>query len=253
MSLNISSSSTSWTSNPTAFAICVYPFTVGFWVYIPSISANMTIWSECDTGTTNNYYSVRATTTAFTIVARGGGTENSGTATASLLTGAWNYVIARFISATNRRISVFNRNGIVHAQVTTNTTKSATGMENIGYLRTSAGITEQFTGYVGELWMALKDIQGDGAQLLNSTLVSIAFNGPLKYVNPQNSLAYYFSFKQKVSPMPYWDYGEAYMNNTIRALITNWTSLTTTPTWGPHPILKPTYFNQYSDTSNIII
>lgn len=168
-------------------------FSVGMWVRCDSTAAAATYFQISDTATTNNYYSLRQSTT-WGIVARGGGTENSATG-GTVTAGKWAYVVARFISATNDRLSVLQYDGTITSLQRT-TSRTATGIDllAVGNLVTTTN-SEPWAGSIAEFWITDSDIQPDGAALNNDTLRQLAYKGPFSIPDVAKRVVDYVSFK----------------------------------------------------------
>lgn len=112
----------------------------------------------------------------------------------TISTGVWYYLVARFISATNRRLSVYRADGFVeHAQNTTSTTPTGLSSEKHGQLATE---TNLFNGLIAERWTANADIQADGGQLNEDLLRQLAFRGPFSIPQLSGLLVDYRSFRR---------------------------------------------------------
>lgn len=160
--------------------ILTRPFTIGMWVYPLTTGTAFTMWSLNDPVSANNYCGIRATATnVFSIYARGGGTENSATI-GTVAASRWYFLLARFISPTNDRLSVIDGGAILGVQRTTTRTPVATQI-NLGSLQFSSLTNESGAsrGYIAEYWIANGDIQEDGAAMNDNILRMIAYNGPL--------------------------------------------------------------------------
>jgi hypothetical protein len=171
-----------------------YPFTVGCWYKCFSITADGTVWSFTDTATTTNLYLVRQRSTGeFSIVANGGSTNAAGNV--SGYSSGWVYSLARFISATNRRLSVLDSFGTA-VTIQSTTSRTATSLDNArigGLLTTSA--TEYLDGMVAEWWYTNTDIQPDGGVLSAQTLRQLAYNGPFSIPSVAAAVVDYRSLK----------------------------------------------------------
>lgn len=185
---------TASTSNIVGFGTVnfpiVRPFSIGMWVRC-NATTTATFFCLTDTATTNNYHSIRQSTT-WGLVARGGGTENSVTG-GTVTTGRWAYLVARFITATNDRMSVLEYNGTV-TSLNRTTTRSPTSLDNVLFsaLQTTSR-TEPFAGSIAEFWIANKDIQPDALALSNDTLRTLAYRGPFAVPTVAQSVCYYTS------------------------------------------------------------
>lgn len=192
------SASTQYVSN-AAFPAITYPFTVGCWVNWTS-AVDGEVWSFSDTATLNNYYSMRPRfASGIRIVARGGGTENIGEITTVPTAGAWHYIICRFISATNRRISaIYPTGAALNAQTTTSRTATGIDMATVGALRTSGGVSSPTDGTVAEWWYTATDIQADAAALGTELLFQLAYQGPFSIPHVAAAVVEYRGFREGI-------------------------------------------------------
>lgn len=178
--------------------ITTYPFTVGIWVYQSDTNSGRTYFGLANNGALNNYFYLgSASGPSFQLWAQSGGTSQGANVT-TLTSSTWNFVLGRFISATNRRISVVNANGAAgHAQGTTNITPSGVNSLSIGRTPNS---TPQFfhNGRLAEFWWADADIQGDNAQTQDSLLRQLAFGGPFSVPDVVNSIIEYHSLRSSL-------------------------------------------------------
>lgn len=176
-----------------------YPLTVACWFNPATVTTSTrTIWALSDTGTTNHYLALQLPSLNFiNAVAAAGGTEVFAANANSVVAGSWYFVVARFISATNRRISALERTGLVSAGVNT-TSRAPTSLDTmtLGARVSSNGATMPFDGAIAEFWIANSDVGVDSAAALPADLVRrLAYNGPFSdaYVVPR--IVEYRSFR----------------------------------------------------------
>ena len=212
-----------------------YPFSVGMWLNMTSVSATFNIlFSYADTGVDNHALRVQIDSAErLAINATAGGTSANGTLTSALVAGQWAYCVARFISSTNRRISARYRSGLIeHAQSTTS--RAPTSLDTM-----ALGISQDLTpdspcdASIAEFWYTNTDIQADGAQLQNSTLHQLAFDGPFALPHIAKDIIEYRSFRKHPTAGDGWD---IYFGRSA----SNWTNTNGVVT-GPHPPLPGTY------------
>lgn len=160
-----------------------YPFTVGLWAYPGSSigASSRCLWYLGSNTDGTNYYIVYWSTTgpAFAVQVANAtqfGSANTGT---SVTTSRWSYILARFISSTNRRISVLQPDGsLLHAQDTTTVTTPA------GVTRVALGCRESnapdlfWDGNIAEYFLLNRDIQPDGVQTADWLVRQLAYRGP---------------------------------------------------------------------------
>lgn len=180
-----------------------YPFTVGMWANLAAAgTVNRTLFALSDTGTTNNYLLVRMNTLEqFQTVAAAGGTENASGSSFNAVAGTWNFLLARFISSTNRRFIALNNAGVV-ASGNTSTARAPIGMDTItlGATSTSAGISDPWDGLIGEYWLANSDVYSDSAAVVDANLLrQLAYAGPFSMPQITSNLVEYHSFRKGVT------------------------------------------------------
>jgi hypothetical protein len=168
-----------WGADLVAAKILTRPFSVGGWIQPATTGASQTIWSFSFGTGTNHYYQLRLTTTAFGVAARAGSTENTvtgGTWTA----GAWYYYVARFITATNDRMSILRPDGSF-THISRTTSRAPTGCDTVSTLTlwNTSTATEPSLSLHAENWVAVGDIQPDAAQLNADLHRLLARKGPL--------------------------------------------------------------------------
>lgn len=172
--------------------ITAYPFTVGAWIRPTTTGAIRTIWTA-GLNTTNYYALFQWNTNQWNCQSSAAGVDADclgGTVTAN----SWQFVIGRWISATNRRLSVINVAGTAaFAQNTTNQTNTISS-EFIGV--DISGATSFFSGNIAEFWKTNTDIQADGAQLQDATLRQLAYGGPLSIPHIAADVVEYRSFRK---------------------------------------------------------
>lgn len=153
-----------------------YPFTVGFWAY--PVSLTNTAFSLAATTSDNNYLSIEMNGSVWRMKAAAGGVANVAAISTTTVANAWQYVLFRCLSASNRRLSALHPDGGGYHALST-TTRAPTGITciSMGGLITST-TTAFFSGMIAEFFYTNTDIQPDGLQLSDSTLRQLAFGGP---------------------------------------------------------------------------
>ena len=168
--------------------ITAHPFTVGMWINLQAAgTVQRSLFCLSDTAVTNHYYLLRMTTAeTVSIVANAGGTETIATATNPIVAGNWAFVIARFVSNAQRRISVVR----MGSPVLNNSSSSgvSTAVLNadtitIGCLYTSAGASEFWNGSIAEFWLAQGDISSSADNVNVHTVMDYALRGPFNRGN----------------------------------------------------------------------
>lgn len=172
--------------------VTAFPFSVGFWALAASLGVgkDMVTWgtgatviARCQMNSGNVF--VLATT---------GDAQVTGTVVAN----KWFYVVARFINATNARMSVLSLDGIsgnCQCVISSTTSGMTTGSIGASCLTTA---TVFMDGLIAEFWQANNDIQPDGLALSESTLKRLAFMGPFSIPRVADSLVDYRSLRRAI-------------------------------------------------------
>jgi len=174
-----------------------YPFAVGMWVAPSTLSVEKTLFSFADTGSANNYLEIRQTSgNNFAIAAAAGGAEN--TATAGINGGAnrWNFVLARFDSATLRRIDVLSPTGQTPSGNTTTST-APTSLDTLALgARIASSTSQYFDGLIGEFWYTNTNIQPSGGATQTPILRQLGWGGPFSVPRVGQNVVQYWSFRE---------------------------------------------------------
>lgn len=237
--------------NPTT-PIAAYPFTIACWCYVAALGTSSRVWQIADTATANERWAVSPQdggATPWRFASRAGGVNvNADTATA-VVTGAWSFLVARGISATNRRLAVLNPNGSVsHAQNTTSSTPSGLDIMTVGAGRDSAAATGFLNGTVAELTIWNVDIQSDGGQMNEDMLRQLAYGGPFSLTHVSHAIREYRSLFQ-LGPSAGEVGGEVYTGAGLGTQ--NWSNVGTT-LGGIHPPL-PYWYRRPIDRMAVVI
>lgn len=162
----------------TAPPITTYPFTVGVWAFTNGVTSGQTFFGLANNSGSNNYFYLgTAAGNNYQMFAQSGGTSGSTNVT-TLAATVWSFCLARFISATSRRLSVLDATGRVsHGQNTTSVTPSGPNAVSLGRTPLS---TPSFAlgGRLAEFWWTDTDVQADGAQTQDALVRQLAFGGP---------------------------------------------------------------------------
>lgn len=209
--------------------IVAYPFTIAFWAW-PNTVAISDPFALKNTGG-DEYYELQVDGTNWNFIA-GDSTSDANCIAAAYTNNAWQYVVCRAISATNRRITVLRPTGVsVHAQNTTSKTETPNTF-NIG---TFASGVNPWNGYFAEFWYTLTDIQPGGAQLGEFFLRQLAYEGPFSQPQLVDDIHEYRSFQiDPILNIPEHTY---FGGRGPRV----WTSSNGTVGIGPHPPLLTSY------------
>lgn len=188
--------------NNAAPPILDYQFSVAMWIYFPDNAANRTLFSLSDTATSNNYFLFRLNSgEQIELVARAGGAEATGIIGQALTIGLWNFVVARFISATSRRAHILNGDG-AFASVSNATSRAPSGIDtmNLGALQTSAATTEFWDGLIGEFTLFSGDVSPSGDLAISSDYMrQLAYGGPFSVPFLVDKIVEYRSFRKYIT------------------------------------------------------
>lgn len=233
----------------SAPVVTAVPFTVGVWYNHTALSAvGQTIFCLADTATSNNYWNIDISATeAVRIGATGGGTTNNILLTASaVVPGSWLYILARYITATNRRVAVYYMDtGLVeHGNTTTSRSPTGIDTQTIGALNLNT-VTSPLGGSVAEYFLANIDIQADGLQLDDATIRQLAFGGPFSIPHIVPNIIEYRSFR--VDPTAE-DGKEVYYGSTLQPYVN-----TNGATTAAHPPLPYWYVKPGQYKPNLVI
>lgn len=196
MAIAFVGASTQYLSNsaPPAFA---YPFTVGLWVKHTNVGSTTTMWSWADTGSTTEYCGIWQVSGGSVQVRINTG-ATLGAITLAGSASLWTFVLARFISATNRRASSYVLgNAIAHGNNATNITPTGIDTMALGAHVTSS-VSQALTGSIAEFWWASSDVQNDGAQADNALVYQLATRGPFSVPHIAPNIVEYHSFRRSI-------------------------------------------------------
>ena len=180
---------------PETVPTTIFPLTVGAWVY-PKSANTMAFFSIGDNTVTNQYGAIRRQNTGtVSISAAAGSSESSANNGVAINANTWNFVVGRFISATNRRVGVLHSTSVIsHASGTTS--RAPTGANEIRVSgHAASAVTNAMDGRVAEWWYATADVQPDGAQIQDQLLRALAFGGPFSVPAIAKNIVEYRSFR----------------------------------------------------------
>lgn len=221
------------------------PFTVGMWVRPTALDVSTTLWSLSDTAASLDYWAIEQNgfnAFRFLVDSPGGSGAATG-ASSSVVANSWHFMIARQISAANRRFSVLSPSGLIdHKQDTTSATPAGIDAMTLGAKRRSA-VSEYWAGQIAEFWIANADIQADGAQLRDSTLWQIALGGVFSVPHIAKNIIEYRSLRV-IGQTRGDQMGEFYHGSAGRQTWTNINGVTTSrhpplPYWYRKPSEPP--------------
>ena len=181
------------------------PFSIGFWCkpVADNTTAEITLYNSA-LATDNRF---RITVQQFgtfdalsSITAAGTADTTADANSPSTVAGDWVFVLARYISATNRRIHVLTkRDGIVSSASTTSLTPS--GINSMVIHNDGMGAANGFAGInIAEFWLANADVQIDGAVIQPALMNQLAFGGPFNVMQVAKSVREYHSFRKTLLP-----------------------------------------------------
>lgn len=175
------------------------PFSMGCWFQLAAVgSVIRAIMSLSDTGTGNNYFTLNMQTNETIGISASVSSAVTGTTATPIIAGAWQYGIARFISATERRLSVLGMGAttlISHANNTTSTTPTGIDMLSIGARENSSGLIQPWSGRIAEAWIADADVFQSGSDMPNEMVMEMAFGGPFAMPGIANKIVEYRSLR----------------------------------------------------------
>lgn len=186
----------------TSIPVSTYPLIMGGWCIATTLPGTNLIASAISCGQSSvarNHMVVGIVDnggTKFAAIHTDNGTSFETLHTLGSLTVAanqWVYVIGRFISATNRRMSAFSNTGIGSNSSVTNITLASLNRFTLGQEADST--TNGIVGGVAEAWFADTDIYDSAADLPNDLIFQLALYGPLSIPSVANKLIDYQSLK----------------------------------------------------------
>lgn len=175
------------------------PFTVGMWVNLRAVgSTQRALFSMSDTGTASNWLLFDMTTgEQLSMRAIAGGSAVATNVTTALTVGTWNFGLARFITASNRRLACLFHTGLIqHAN--NGTSRAPTGMDTItiGANVTSTGVAIPWDGLIGEYWITQGDVGLVTTALPDDLIRQLAYGGPFSVPHIADKIFEYRSFRQ---------------------------------------------------------
>lgn len=198
MAVVFASASTQYLQNsaPPAFA---YPFTVAMWTLPGGLLANRTFWVWSDNTTTNNYFEIGTTGAGATLFNAQAGASLATTNTTGS-TGQAIYIIARVISATEKRLaSMLSSTGVIgQANTATNVTPTGLNTMALGARIDSGGASRAWDGRISEFWWTSNDVGLGGGNLDASLIRRLAREGPFSVPHVADNLVEYRSFRNSL-------------------------------------------------------
>jgi hypothetical protein len=158
------------------------------------------VFSLSNTGATDHYLVVRMNTSEILQHIAIAGASNAQVSSTAVITGLWAYFVARFVSATQRRMHVYVPGHSTFAVDTaTNTTsRTPTGLNAItlGAMNLSSGLADFWDGILAEWWMCRGDITSDSLDMTQGELHALAYGGPFNHPRVAGALVDYKSMRQ---------------------------------------------------------
>jgi hypothetical protein len=215
--------------------IVTYPFTVGMWVN-PSVAlsgSSKAIWSISVDA--NNYFLVYWSNGLSALACQMTNATVSGACSSGLAptVGRWNYVLARYISSTNRRCSAMSPDGTVsHGSDTTG------GADPVGTMvETAFGSVASllyWDGGIAEFFLWDGDIWPDGGAAPDWFIRQLAYRGPFSLPGRTRNIV---EDKSLRGTLEAGRVGESWSGPKGRILWSN----TNGVRLGPHPVLLGGY------------
>lgn len=210
-----------------------YPFTVGFWFNVLTTNVLQCPYSF-NNGAAGGYHGRMDATGHLSLIVNAG--SNTVTTTVGAATSnTWNFYLARFISATNRRLIFLNSAGLIEEVQGTASISPGTHTQcNIGLLGSA---TQPWNGNIAEWWYTNTDIQLGGAVTDTSLVLQLAYKGPFSVPYVAQNLVEYRSFRMGLDTSSD-EINEVYWGEGVPQQI--WT-LVNAPKIGEHPRLASEY------------
>jgi len=236
MSVKFTAASSTKLRGPT-ITIPVYPWTVGMWVKPALLGTIRTFWCFTSVAAADEFIRIgqSATNTWNVVSAQPAITDSWGTVDQD----EWSHVIIRFISATNRRMSVLKLNGEFEQANTVGSMTIDVGTAPVISLGATdhSAPTNFFDGDIAEYWLAYGAAHGDigiaSTVAIDRALhTKIAFGGPLSHPPIAYGLREYWSFRAGFSQIQPPDV-KVIPRALLSVMPTRWTPSATPPNIGP--------------------
>jgi hypothetical protein len=196
MSAHFVNTSDTYLSAPNTL-LTAYPFSVGYWVYPTGSAVFRAHVSVGDSSASNQYiYVGQNDSNQLSMVLQSGGTADTAV-TGTLIINRWNYAVARFYSATSRRLDLLSATGIATSASDATSRAFPTGSTtfSIGNYSSNAATTLHHDGFIAEVFFSTSTIQADAAALNASLLRQLAYGGPFSVPHVAGAIIEYRSLR----------------------------------------------------------
>lgn len=219
--------------------VTALPFTFGIWVNAASaIGGSSRAFFYLGNPATSDYFIGYQSTTGSALAIQSansvvGGSANSGVTPTA---GVWHYVLGRFISSTNRRISVMTAAGsVTHVADTTSGADPSTAATQMTLGCRDLATPDLFwDGSVAEFFITNVDLWPDGGAAPDWFVRLLAYRGPFSLPGRTRNIMEYRGLR---GVMEAGRIGDAWSGSKGRVL---WTQ-TNGVRLGPHPVLMGGY------------
>lgn len=175
-----------------ATPVTAVPFTVGMWVHPTTTGAARTFFGLSNAAVSGNYFHFGQTAANTWTIETTGGAVASGTVTAN----QWAFLVARFITAANRRLGGLQFDGSTFSvQDTFSDTPATINTMTLGTILRNTPLN-LFSGNIAEFWLTNTDIQPGGAQLQDALLRQLAYAGPFSVPHIAKDIVEYRSLRK---------------------------------------------------------
>lgn len=215
-----------------------FPVSWGMWVNMLSVSAATNVlWALADTATSTNFLYCYINSSEQIGFGANDGTLSTTTLTTNILVaGEWNYLVGRYISNVNRRVSVLYAGGATDNN-NNSSLRDPTSLDAMSLaVRAGSSNINPADVLLAEFWYTDTDIQEDGGTLSVNTLRHLAYNGPFSIPHIAKDIIEYRSFRKGIESN-HDESDDVYWGGKGTQVWTN----TNGPTRGPHPPLSPRY------------
>lgn len=213
-----------------------YPMTVGCWFKAYGTTAG-SLYAFSDSGTTTNYLEAALSSGVLSVGANAGAGVTSANSALPVVAGRWDFVLARFISATNRWISHYV-DPRVATQVQNVTSRAPTSLDDLSIGGRGASTPANFfDGVIAEFWYLDTALAADPAVAIADHLVrELAHRGPFALPNTIDNIVEWRGLRVSSGS----DTDDGY-DVYSRVGPQTWQYSATKPITAEHPPLGPNY------------